>query len=243
MTTKKKRFNMNYPKTILVGIAGLGKISWVDWLRVMRHRAESLNGLVKANPHVFEGNDFEDFLRDSDTGTPIWDTITPYPIEDLFKVDSRDENVSHWMFQTIGPKEIFKYFQKENKVQKLGEEQVTSKGVDGPYKETYSLYTIRSNKIPINNGTLAVVECKCPSTGNEHYLYCSTEGEHITKQDPLIALASLVFSPVPVKDLKEIYRQGEQYVFIVDGKYEVPKESVGHRLTKAEYLRLISIQS
>lgn len=198
---------------IYAGIDTFAFYPLIEFVRIWKWRCDSVKAFM--NTHRVILNHYpgvEDFLLDRVDGKTIWDSIEPLSIPEIMNMDGRK---AQYVFQTVGPGTLFDYFTEHANVELLDKQEVTSIGVNGKYKETYELFKMTGNVIPLNGGNLACIRCACPSTKKTHYLYCDWQGEFIARKDVKAAMASLCYSPVDDELIEGIYRQGEVYLFHV----------------------------
>lgn len=223
----------------MIRMGGSAPMPWMFAVRLYKWRFRTPEALIKGFPQAFE--------KVPAVGELIiqeWDRIEPMSIADLFENNFGD-NTRRLMFQIVGPEAIFDQFRSKKM---LGKATVDVKFVNPNTGQvelkpsSYELHLIEDQRFP--GGRSGVIICWDTTTNKKHYLYCFADGEHISKKDPLAAMASLCYSPVNPSKLEAIYRQGEVYFFVIADKgknVELLPEAVP--LTKDQYWKLIQYQS
>jgi hypothetical protein len=167
----------------------------------------------------------------------FWDDIVPYTFQDVFNPQIEDR-LKRLIMQAIDPEEMF---------EKVKKKEIDRKVVpftnyldpENPEKieDTYVLWEFDAAQLKLQDvtGKLKAVECYCTSSGKKHFLFVNN-----SHTNALDAIASTCRPPFDLKDIIEIYRQGDIFIWKVKSNAKVKAEQT---LTGKQYFNLLKVQS
>lgn len=198
-------------------------VGFNEFLKIKKARCGSVEELIQDYPYLKNFPDQIEFFYE------VWDDIVPITMEDAFMKTSID-------YQRV----YFHHLGVVRMMSKLNKKLVNTYKHSDKLGHTYELYEISNPELGIEQA--AAVRCWCPSTGNEHWLWVDHRLDFVTgKKSAKDAIAWTCSSPVDVKDIKKIHRQGEVYIFEVQENARRLDAPV--HLTGKEYFSLLGNES
>lgn len=209
--------------------------SFDEWLRLTKTRFPNLEEALRENSGLPESN--RQFIEE------IWEDIEPLNWLECFSIEDTDKRRVY--FEHLGPVTMFHQTEKK----KLLDTFVFEKGARHLNQDikghTYELWEIdgRALKLP-RVTTLHVLRFNCPSTLNEYIMFVDRSRILNAKVsfNAKEAVAWTCRSPIAVKDIAKIHRQGEVYTFVAKDLNVKPLQRPIH-LTAKDYWRLIDQQT
>lgn len=131
----------------------------------------------------------------------VWADVEPIGFEE--GLQEKDLTRKRIMFGHIGPAKAFNKVRKKVKVDTYKH--------SNKQGDTYNLWKIKPSELGLTlQNDIFAVQCWCPSTNNEYWIYVDHREERCTRS----AKEAIAWTCVcDVSNVEEIYRQGEVYLF------------------------------
>lgn len=205
-----------------------------EWIKLKRTQNGSVDEFKNSYPTYFElFPDLEEWLIE------MWPHIETFGAKDAFNQPNDDRRRVY--FEHIDPVEMMAECHNKKLVHTFEANEKTWKHGSpekGHVHHVYNLYAVPPSDLKIKGDiNIYAVQCFCPSTLKEHWIWVNHEEKRCTK-DAGEAIAWTCVSPYNPADLKAIYRQGEGYIFEAKKGARRMKEPV--HLTKDVYFNLIT---